>query len=120
MKENLTSRKFLVTLSLIIIAAAVDILGKNGLSENLKEVIIYLGAVFMGGNMVEHVSGAIKTKFSSSLNESSESDQPAQAIDEGQLDRINNLESSNSVIIETIKQMQGTLKILVDKLAGKL
>lgn len=60
--EKIGGRKFVFFIVTVIVGVIVDIKAKNGLSVNLKDLLIYAGAIYAAGNVGEHVASVIRSK----------------------------------------------------------
>lgn len=59
---KLGGRKFLFMLVLLVVGIVIDLFTQRGLSDNFKEVMIYLAAIYIAGNGLGKVSDIFKTK----------------------------------------------------------
>lgn len=53
-------RKLIVSLLALVIAIVLEKFSKTGLTDNMQESLIAIVAIFTGGNVMEHLSAALK------------------------------------------------------------
>lgn len=113
MMNNLISkmggRKLVFTFILLALGFSVDFFTERGLSSNLKELIIYLGGIYIFGNGVSKVTGVLAAK-------KQEADtSPAHEEINAQLEEIKNVVSlGNQGTGEVLKNIELTNRAMAE------
>jgi hypothetical protein len=119
MTEKFMSRKFLFTLVLLAIGFSVDFFTDRGLSTNLKELIIYLGGIYVVGNSMSKTAEVIKSRGAArpdSIDPAAfqrvlgQLDQSLGEIQQGQQAIIQNVSISNQALGQITKKISSPLK----------
>lgn len=105
----LTSRKFLFTLLVMLVALAVDMYTARGLSENFKQVLIYLVGIYTAGNVGTKLSYAYEnTKLGAA--EEVAGDPPVENTNKEIEEVKKSLQEINSVLNSVVTNSEATNK----------
>ena len=119
--ETFTSRKFLFTLLVMGVALSVDMYTARGLSDNFKQVLIYLVGIYTAGNVGSKLSYAYENKGSANSDGDpapiSLPDTSSKDLDEVKktLEEINNVLSS---VVTSSDTANKGLSFIIDKING--
>ena len=60
------TRKLLIGVLVMAVGVMVDMWAKNGLSNNLLDLLKYIAIAFFAGNSAEHIADSVRTKLTTS------------------------------------------------------
>lgn len=108
MFEKLGGRKLIFMVLAMAVGVVVDLKTDNGLSTNLKDLIIYVGAIYTVGNVGSKVSTALKEKNTKEVQ--LQVDQIAQEmriLNESQNTVFQTLQTNNQATGEILNRISG-------------
>ena len=116
MFDKLGGRKFVALVLLIGAGVAVDILAPKGLSSNLMNLMVIMGGVYVGGNVLR--AGVDKIKVSRKTGEIKGIKELQEALREVQVGQ-NTLVQYQDAILQTSQVNQQGLTALIETNATK-
>lgn len=108
--EKIGGRKFIFMVIAVVVGLVVDLNSANGLSTNLKDLIIYVGAIYALGNVGSHAAAAYKNKEGGKANEIAELKAAMQQLNENQNIVFENLSTNTTATGEILRRIQGATK----------
>lgn len=110
MFAKLGGRKLVFTLLAISVGVAVDLFTERGLSQNLKELLIFVGGIYTIGNVGVNAAHAIKEKSTRSDKVLDALQQEMLRLNQSQEVVFNNLNTNTQATGEILRRVGGPAK----------